>query len=109
VAIAESEPSPVVAPVGPLIPPVLLKAAWLPYPDQALKRKAEAHVEVRILVGEDGNVANVELAAPAVDSALGRAALESARSMKFKPATRGGVPVPVWYSYRFDFSLPRSG
>lgn len=108
---AEPQASPDAVPklAAPLVPPVLLKAAWLPYPEGALKRKAEAHVEVRILVGEDGSVARVELAEAAVDSALARAAIESARSMKFKPASRGGVPVPVWYSYRFDFSLPGPG
>jgi protein TonB len=110
VANAEPQASPDAPKVAaPLVPPVLLKAAWLPYPDGALKRKAEAHVEVRILVGEDGSVASVELAEAAVDTALARAAIESARSMKFKPASRGGVPVPVWYSYRFDFSLPGPG
>ena len=41
-----------------------------------------------------------------IDPALSAAAIESARSMKFRPATRGGRPVSVWYNYRFDFTLP---
>jgi TonB family protein len=93
---------------APLVPPVLLKAAWLTYPRDALKRKVQANVEVRILVAETGGVAQVELIEAGADPALARAAIESARSMKFRPATRGGVPVAVWYNYRFDFALPRS-
>jgi TonB family protein len=94
---------------APLVPPVLLKAAWLSYPREALKRKAQATVEVRILVGETGDVSQVELVDRNIDPELGQAALEAARSMKFRAATRGGNPVPVWYNYLFDFSLPRSG
>ena len=103
----ESQQSPSTNDNDPLVPPVLLKAAWLPYPEGALKRRAEAHVDVRILVGEDGRVKSVELAGSPPDPVLGAAALDSARDMIFRPGSRGGRPVEVWFSYRFDFSLPK--
>jgi protein TonB len=97
------------AALGPLIPPVLLRAAWRSYPDVARKRKSQGMVEVRILVDVNGNVADVEVLRSSGEETLNQTALESARTMVFRPATRGGQPVPVWFNYRFDFSLPQPG
>lgn len=90
-----------------LEPPVVLKAAWLSYPEAARKRKAEGSVEVRIHVSDSGGVLDVALATSAGDTVLDRAALEAARTLKFRPARLGTSNVAVWYNYRFVFTVPR--
>lgn len=97
--------APVPAPV--LEPPVVLKAAWLRYPEEARKKRREGSVEVRILVAETGGVTDVQLVAGAGDSALDNAALNAARSTLFRPAHLGEQAVAVWYNYRFVFSVPK--
>lgn len=87
--------------------PVVLRAAWLSYPEEARKRRVEGSAEVRIRVSESGGVLEVALATSAGDTALDRAALDAARTLRFRPARLGRVPVAVWYNYRFAFSLPR--
>lgn len=100
---------PAAAEVGPapvLEPPVVLKAAWLRYPESARKRRLEGSVEVRILVAETGGVKDVQLVTGAGDTALDNAALGAARATLFRPAHLGTEPVAVWYNYRFVFSVP---
>lgn len=90
-----------------LEPPVVLKAAWLSYPESARQNRAEGNVEVRIRVSESGGVLEVALARSAGDTALDQAALAAARTLRFRAARLGGTPVAVWYNYRFVFTAPR--
>jgi protein TonB len=100
-------PSPEVeAHPAPLEPPVVLRAAWFAYPEEARRRRSEGNVEVRILVDTAGGVAAVELEEGAADTTLNAAALAAARTMRFRPARRGDQPVTVWFNYRFSFALP---
>ena len=89
-----------------LIPPVVLKAAWLEYPRDARKRKSEGDVEVRILVDATGSVDDVTIESGTSDESLNRAALDAAHTMRFRAAQQGGRPVAVWFNYRFTFRLP---
>jgi len=89
-----------------LIPPVVLKAAWLEYPREARKRKSEGVVEVRILVDLLGNVSAVEIERGAGDESLNKAAMDAARQMRFRAARQGDRPVAVWFNYQFSFRLP---
>lgn len=91
---------------GLLIPPVVIKAAWLEYPREARKRKSEGSVEVRILVDLDGQVSAVEVERGTSDESLNQAALAAARLMRFRAARQGGRPVAVWFNYQFSFRLP---
>jgi protein TonB len=97
---------PAAAPLAPLEPPVVLRAAWFAYPEEARRRRSEGDVEVRILVDTSGGVQAVELEEGAIDTTLNAAALDAARTMRFRPARRGDVPVAVWFNYRFSFALP---
>lgn len=95
------------APAPVLEPPVVLKAAWLRYPEEARRKHRDGSVEVRILVAETGGVTDVQLVAGAGDTALDNAALSAARSTLFRPAHLGEQAVAVWYNYRFVFSVPK--
>ncbi|HEX7880182.1 MAG TPA: energy transducer TonB, partial [Candidatus Eisenbacteria bacterium] len=93
---------------GLLLPPVVLKAAWLEYPKEARKRKSEGDVELRILVNESGGVSAVEIEKGSSDPLLDQAAIDAARTMRFRAARQGTRPVAVWFNYQFSFRLPNS-
>jgi len=57
-------------------------------------------------VVEDGNVRDSRLVKRvAQDVGLNEAALAAARKARFKPATREGVRVRMWYTLTFPFQL----
>jgi protein TonB len=61
-------------------------------------------VIVRILVDEGGAVARAEVYQPRAGlEEFERAALAAARNLRFRPALRGGAPVPAWLNWPVDF------
>lgn len=81
-------------PAGPFVPPVAISEQLPPWspPDTAAKR-AEYVGLLRIQIGEDGRVQSasiVDASHPAYDMAV----LRAAHRWTYKPATRGGRPVP---------------
>ena len=84
------------------MPEVLTRTAP-PYPAAARNAGISGVVHVQALVAADGSVARVRVAksVPLLDDA----ALEAVRKWKFKPATCGGRPVPVWAIMPVRFTL----
>ena len=73
-----------------------------------MRRQVGGIVQVRVLVGTGGNVLDAEVvSSPDPLGSLDREALRAARLWKFQPASRGGVPVKVWYNIPMEFK-PRS-
>jgi TonB family protein len=61
-------------------------------------------IVVRILVDEAGAVARAEVYQPRPDlEEYERAALASARALRFRPARRDGAAVPAWINWPVDF------
>jgi len=61
-------------------------------------------VIVRILVDEGGAVARAEIYQPRPGlEEFERAAVAAARDLRFRPAVRGGAPVPAWLNWPIDF------
>ena len=61
-------------------------------------------VIVRILVDEGGAVARAEVYQPRPGlEEFERAAVAAARDLRFRPAVRGGAPVPAWLNWPIDF------
>jgi TonB family protein len=59
-----------------------------------------------MLVDEEGRVVESRLTKPFPQNVgFNEAALAAARSARFRPATRGGVPVKAWYQLRVPFKL----
>lgn len=75
------------------------------YPREARRRGLEGRVSLRILVAEDGNVAQVEVAESSGEESLDNAAVDAARQWKFTPATRDGRAVAEWIRVPVRFSL----
>lgn len=93
---------PILPPADPPKPPVLVEpaidsralSAFQPdYPRSMLRQSVEGKVTVRVTIGVDGRVADVERIA-ATDEAFWIATQRHAlRKWRFRPATRDGVPV----------------
>jgi TonB family protein len=91
-----------------VIAPVTQSAPALRYPPIAERQHVEGTVELNILVDEKGNVAEVLLVTPAGGkSGLNEAAVDNVKRRRYRPATKDGLPVKVWFPVSVRFVLPR--
>lgn len=90
-----------------VIPPTLDRAAPLVYPPIARQQRAEGTVELSVLIDEKGNVTEARLVKGAPGIGLNQAAMDHVRRRKYRPATKGGVPVKVYLSVLVRFEIPR--
>lgn len=75
------------------------------YPVGKLRLEIEGSVTVRILVGTDGRVRQVQIL-NATDPDFARATEKQAlKAWRFKPATRDGVPVEDWQTLTVRFDI----
>ena len=83
--------------------PELITDAAPRYPAMAREAEVEGEVQLRVLVGKDGRVADVHVdrAIPMLD----QAAIEVAWTWVFKPALCNNRPVAVWIARKVRFSL----
>ncbi len=78
----------------------------IPYPQTALRNRAEGKVVLRVLVGTDGEVEQIEIEHSSGSRDLDRAAREAVMKWKFKPGMRGGVAYSSWALVPISFTLP---
>jgi periplasmic protein TonB len=91
-----------------VIAPLAERKPAIAYPPLALRQRAEGTVELNILVDETGKVTEAQVVSgPTVRVGLNEAAVENVKRWKFRPATKNGVPVKVWFPVKIDFRLPR--
>jgi len=91
-----------------VIGPVTQSAPALRYPPIAERQRVEGIVELNILVDEKGNVVEALLVTPAGGkSGLNEAAVDNVKRRRYRPATKDGVPVKVWFPVSVRFVLPR--
>ncbi len=103
-----------IEPIKPVAEPVIVRAGLdnryaskfqPPYPPGQLRLEQEGVVAVRVLVGVDGRVKDIQL----VDSPHGnfwRATRRHAlRNWRFTPATRDGVPYESWMEVKVRFEI----
>jgi TonB family protein len=65
-------------------------------------------VELNILVDERGYVEEVLLVTPTGGkSGLNEAAVDNVKRRRYRPATKDGLPVKVWFPVSVRFVLPR--
>jgi TonB family protein len=76
-----------------------------PYPDTAARIEVEAVVDVQVEIGADGEVGRIDVVRWA-GFGLDEATKETIRRMHFRPAMRGGVPVPMRVLLRYNFRKP---
>jgi bla regulator protein BlaR1 len=78
------------------------------YPKAAIEEKRQGKVLLRVLVGSDGGVQQVEVESSSGSKDLDSAAVETVRGWKFNAAHDGYKPVAAWVGVPIDFSLKDS-
>ena len=100
-------------PLPPVPDPVMVQARpnmdadamQPPYPSALARAEIEGKAEIRVLIGTDGRVKQVEEVA-ATDPGFFEATRQQAlRHWRFKPATRDGVPIESWRTMTVRFQL----
>jgi TonB family protein len=76
------------------------------YPPEAKREGREGRVLIKAYIDSAGIVTKCAVAKGA-DEDLNLAALEAVKSVKFYPAKKEGVAVPVWVTVPFDFKLSK--
>ncbi len=86
--------------------PVLVSIDKPEYPPIARRMKVEGTVVLSLLVDENGRVLEVRLERGVQQNVgINEAAQAAARSAKFRPATKDGVRVKIWYQLTIPFKL----
>jgi TonB family protein len=113
----EPEPQPAVAapsvregdlvqPGSGVLPPVLVSIDKPEYPPIARRMRVQGTVTLSLLVDENGNVTETKITTPVPQNVgINEAAVAAARTAKFRPATKEGVRVKMWYKLNLPFKL----
>jgi TonB family protein len=76
------------------------------YPQLAVREGVSGTVILRVLIDENGAVDDVQvLRGVKPDLGLDRAAVDAVRKWRYKPATKSGVRVKVWFTQPIAFQL----
>jgi protein TonB len=110
VAVAPAAPAVQVGDlVGPgpgVVPPSLVNRPSPVYPPMAKMQRVEGTVSVEVLVDENGAVRDTRFIKRVPQNVgLNEAAMTAAQQAKFRPATKSGVRVKMWYTLTFPFKL----
>jgi protein TonB len=108
VVTAPSPPAPAPAPKVelPTIEAEYLVRPNREYPRRCQRRGEQGKVVVRVLIGVDGNADKAEIATSSGYECLNREALDTAKSAKYKPVMRAGVPVEAWRETTYVYVVP---
>jgi TonB family protein len=93
------------APAAAITPPALRSRVEATYPPDAQRDRLEATVGLELVVGEDGQVAEARVIAPA-GHGFDEAAIDAARKFTFEPARRDGVAIRSSVQLGYEFHLP---
>ncbi|NIJ23206.1 energy transducer TonB [Sphingomonas japonica] len=77
------------------------------YPAAERRAEREGQATVRVRIGIDGRVKQVERVAATSDAFFEATRRRALSSWRFRPATRGGVPVESWQTLTVRFVLER--
>jgi len=86
--------------------PRMIKSARPNYPPEAMRAKVEGRVKMEMVVQADGTVGEVRVVASLDRNKFGLddAAVKAVKEMRFTPAMRDGVPIPVLLSTEIAFA-----
>lgn len=110
--VAKPDPGPTATPPPPLIAPSVdpryADALQPPYPAAERRAGREGRVTVRVLIGVDGRVKQIERVDATSDAFWNAARTQALSRWRFRPATRGGVPEEAWRTMTLRFVLEES-
>ncbi len=98
-------PLPLPALVGPQLDPRYARDLQPDYPAEETRAMREGRVVVRVLVGTDGRVKQVERTSATSDAFWRATQRQALAHWRFRPATRGGVPEEAWRTMAISFVL----
>lgn len=75
------------------------------YPPQERRLERDGQVVVRVLIGVDGRVQRVERVSATSDEFFAETERAALARWRFRPGTRGGIPVEQWKTMRVTFHL----
>ena len=75
------------------------------YPAFSMENGEEGVVGISVSVSADGSPITVVVSNSSGYSRLDRAAKQAVQNYRFKPATKGGIPIPYKYHFNVRFSL----
>ncbi|QDZ08979.1 TonB family protein [Sphingomonas panacisoli] len=108
-----ADPGPTVTPVTPPKPKIVdtiydiryTSALQPPYPAAEIRAGNVGRVVIRVLVGTDGRVKQVERVSAASDAFFAAAEKQALTKWRFKPATSDGTPIEQWKTMALRFEL----
>jgi TonB family protein len=89
---------------NPVEAPAVLNSVWAAYPKRARKKRIRGTVAISFVVTKTGHPVNLRLVR-SVARVLDESAIRAVRRLRFKPALRDGVPVPVQVTVDITFLL----
>lgn len=98
-------PSPLPALVGAAVDPHYAGDFQPTYPPAERRAGHEGRVVVRVLIGVDGRVRQIEKVSATSDAFFAVTRERALSKWRFKPATRGDVPVEQWKQMSVSFVL----
>ncbi|MCI0393180.1 MAG: tetratricopeptide repeat protein [Acidobacteria bacterium] len=84
--------------------PTILEKVKAKYTDEARDRGITGYIRLRVIFAVDGSLKDI-LVIEGLDAGLSWTAIEAARKIRFKPATKGDQPVQVVGYLEYYFSL----
>jgi TonB family protein len=97
-----------IEPMSQNLRPTILYKEKAQYSELARQNGLEGRVVLEAVFASDGNITNIQVYSGLPDG-LTENAIEAAKKIQFKPATKAGVPVSVRGKLEFDFNLYKSG
>jgi protein TonB len=94
--------------VGARPDPRFARALQPDYPPSERRAEREGRVTVRVLVGIDGRVKQIELVSAASDQFFEATRRQALEKWRFTPATRDGIPEEAWRTMSVTFVLANS-
>lgn len=91
--------------VGAAYDPRFANALQPPYPAAEQRAGNSGRVVLRVLIGADGRVKQVERIAAASDAFFAAAERQALTKWRFKPATSDGTPIEQWKTMSLRFVL----
>jgi Ca-activated chloride channel family protein len=103
---------PLMAGAGAVEAPLRIPSSYVKpaYPEVARKACMKGKVVLGAVIRKDGTVGEIKvLQSGHPDVGFADEAVNAVRQWRFKPATRGGVPVEVYYTIPVEFGLEEEG
>ena len=89
---------------GDVAPPIKVFAPSPPYTEEARQGRIQGVVILEAIIDAMGNVSQVKVL-KGLPMGLSETAVEAASNWRFEPATKNGIPVPVFFNLTIRFSL----